>query len=269
MAGSTGYTGFTIFFITIAFVTAVLFLDQKKRVISKSILISFLILNIVTLIFANSRAAIVSAFLSVGFLFFNLNKSLLVKISSFFVIGFAIIFFSVPGAEEAINTFIRIDSISQRDVFWNSGIDVIRDYPVLGVGPGAFYKYFYSYSPSFLFSFFESDIWRYGKPSPHNIFLFYWAENGIFGLIFPILLFIIFFYFAYRTISFTKQSSYEYYCLSVAITGIGIGILFRAFFEVTGILYYGYITTDLPFWIVFGILVHIYQNFNRKKEQLQ
>jgi len=117
-----------------------------------------------------------------------------------------------------------------------------------------------------LSSYFDLDIWRFGKPSPHNLFLYYWAENGIFGFVLSISLFVMFFYFAYKTISLAKHSSLEYYSLSVAITGIGIGLLFRAFFEVTGLLYYGYITTDLPFWLIFGILMYIYQNLNQKND---
>jgi len=79
LAGSTGYTGFTIIFMSIAFISAILFLGHIKKGISKTILISFLILNIVTLIFANSRAAIASAFLSVGFLLLILRKTLLFR----------------------------------------------------------------------------------------------------------------------------------------------------------------------------------------------
>ena len=57
----------------------------------------------------------------------------------------------------------------------------------------------------------------------------------------------------------------KYFIISTAITGIGIGMFFRAFIEVTGILSYGYLTLDLPFWLVFIILISIYQKFNYEK----
>lgn len=60
----------------------------------------------------------------------------------------------------------------------------------------------------------------------------------------------------------TKNKDYNFYVLTVAITGIGIGLFFRSFIEVTGYLIYGYITRDLPFWLLFGALVFIYQKFN-------
>jgi O-antigen ligase len=107
--------------------------------------------------------------------------------------------------------------------------------------------------------FFYLDIWRYGKPSPHNLFLHYWSENGIIGFLLSISLFLLFFYYSFKTIKLSKEKNKEYYIVTLAITGIGIGLLFRAFFEVTGLLYYGFITTDLPFWLVFGILIYIYQ----------
>jgi O-antigen ligase len=185
-------------------------------------------------------------------------------IRTFLIISLVILglFFTIPAVEETINLYVRIDSINQREVFWESGSDVISDYPILGIGPGTFYQYFYSYAPSSLFDFFYLDIWRYGKPSPHNLFLYYWSENGILGFILSISLFVLFFYFAANTIKLTKFKHKNNYIISIAITGIGIGFLFRAFFEVTGILYYGYITTDLPFWLLFGILIHFYQKMN-------
>jgi hypothetical protein len=63
----------------------------------------------------------------------------------------------------------------------------------------------------------------------------------------------------------TKKINNDYFILSTAVTGIGIGLFFRSFIEITGYLSYGYIKTDLPFWIVFGILISIYQKVNIKQ----
>ena len=59
------------------------------------------------------------------------------------------------------------------------------------------------------------------------------------------------------------KNDYDYYVLTVAITGIGLAIFLRSFIEVAGYLLYGYITRDLPFWLLFSILIYIYQKFNR------
>ena len=268
LAGSTGYTGFTIFFISTSFISAFLFMDKSKNAINKLLLTLILIINIVTLIFANSRAAILATILSISFMFLILKWKPFIKTFLIILLVLLGLFFTIPAVEETINLYVRIDSINQREVFWETGSDVISDYPILGVGPGSFYKYFFSYAPGSLFDLFYLDIWRYGKPSPHNLFLHYWSENGILGFILSISLFVLFFYFAFKTIKLTKGKNRDNYIISIAITGIGIGFLFRAFFEVTGLLYYGYITTDLPFWLLFGILLHFYQDMKSHAIQL-
>ena len=66
----------------------------------------------------------------------------------------------------------------------------------------------------------------------------------------------------------TKKNKDEFYILSVVITGIGIGLFFRSFLEITGYLTYGYITTDLPFWLIFGILINIYQKYSTQQQNV-
>ena len=158
---------------------------------------------------------------------------------------------------------MRLDKINTRDIYWELGLEIIQDHPVFGVGTDQYEKYFYSYAPSSIYKYFESGAGISGKPHPHNFFLFYTAENGILGLITSISFYILFLYFAINTMKRTKKKNYDYYILSVVITGIGIGVFFRSFLEITGYLTYGYITTDLPFWLVFGILISIYQKFQK------
>ncbi|MGB5530360.1 MAG: hypothetical protein WBQ32_10355, partial [Ignavibacteriaceae bacterium] len=56
-----------------------------------------------------------------------------------------------------------------------------------------------------------------------------------------------------------KNEIQEKYYLIVALFAIGISIIFRNFFNSIGILYLGGITTDLPFWLIFGSLVYFYR----------
>ena len=102
----------------------------------------------------------------------------------------------------------------------------------------------------------------------HNFFLFFTAENGILGLITSILFFLVFFYYAFKAMQLTKNKDYDFYVLTVAIAGIGIGIFVRSFIEITGYLSYGYITQDLPFWLLFGILIFIYQKYQHQRPKL-
>lgn len=141
------------------------------------------------------------------------------------------------------------------------GLDVINDHPIVGIGPDMFDKVFFNYAPSKTVNYFRSDFLQIGKPHPHNFFFYFMAENGILGLISSVTFFILFFYFAFKTIRLTQNINRDYYILTVAITGIGIGLFFRSFIEVSGYLLYGYITADLPFWLMFAVLISIHQKY--------
>ena len=55
------------------------------------------------------------------------------------------------------------------------------------------------------------------------------------------------------------------YPLVISILSIIVGILVRSFFEITGIITYGFITRDLPLWIILIILVYLYQKSEEQK----
>jgi O-antigen ligase len=198
--------------------------------------------------------------LSIFFILIVLKRSLFLKslLALFSVILILII--SIPALQDSVINYFRLERLNTREVYWKTGLEVIEDHPVFGVGTDLFQNYFHNYAPSSVYAFFESGAGIFGKPHPHNFFLFYAAENGIAGFLTSVSFFVLFFYFAVLTLRLTKKSA-DYFVLSVAVTGIGIGIFFRSFLEITGYLTYGYITTDLPFWLVFGILITIYQKF--------
>ena len=56
-----------------------------------------------------------------------------------------------------------------------------------------------------------------------------------------------------------KGLSNEYYWLTVGITAAGIGLFIRGFFEWGNLISYGTLGTDLPFWLIFIILIYLYQ----------
>lgn len=257
--GSSGYTGFTIFFISLILLSVKLLHQKLINKKNNILLIAFIVIHIIILIVANSRALIIAAILGILFLFLMLQTRQTIRAIFFLGVISALSIFFIPFVYELIELYLRFDTVSQRQLFWESGFQVIEHNLIFGVGPGAFENYFFSYAPSSVFSFLDLEIWKLGKPNPHSFFLFYWAENGILGIITAISFFVVFFTIAYRTIKNTKLINKESYIHSVAITGIGIGMLFRAFFESNGFLYYGFITTDLPFWLVFIILIFIYQ----------
>jgi len=51
-----------------------------------------------------------------------------------------------------------------------------------------------------------------------------------------------------------------YYPLSIGLTATGIGFFVRGIFEWSGILSYGTIFIDLPFWLIYILIVVISEN---------
>lgn len=258
---SRGYTKLTILFISISLVSSMFFMSGFNKLSYKLGLIALLFFNIVILILANSRGGIVAGIISISFSLFILMRSMFIK-SFLGVFGlFVLLIIVIPEVNEAVDLYLRWETVSDREVYWQMGLDVINDHPIVGIGPDMFDKVFFNYAPSKTVNYFRSDFLQIGKPHPHNFFFYFMAENGILGLISSVTFFILFFYFALKTIRLTQNINRDYYILSVAITGIGIGLFFRSFIEVSGYLLYGYITADLPFWLMFAVLISIHQKY--------
>jgi hypothetical protein len=93
----------------------------------------------------------------------------------------------------------------------------------------------------------------------HNYFLVFFSDMGILGLMTAVSLIIIFFNISIKTIKKYKQADPQIYYLIIALFAAGTSIIFRNFFNSIGLLFYGGITTDLPFWLIFGSIIYFYQ----------
>lgn len=227
----------------------------KQKVIILSLILIF---EVIILILSDSRASMLGTFAGSLFILFHINKKIFIRLTLPALFIVIIIVMLAPDLQNFLDIYLRLQRINNREIFWQAGFDIIRDHPFLGVGPDMFDKYFYSYMPSFVNDIFASGNWAVGKPHPHNFFLFYFAENGIMGLITAIMFFVLFFYLALKSIQRIRNNDPDLYYLTLGISGVGIGVFIRSFYEITGILTYGYITRDLAFWIIFIILIHIY-----------
>jgi len=66
-------------------------------------------------------------------------------------------------------------------------------------------------------------------------------------------------------INVAKTKKEEVYIITLAFIAVGMGTLFRSFFEVSGIMSYGYISRDIPFWLIFISLIYLYKNIKTEK----
>ncbi len=232
----------------------------------KIMLSLLLFLQTTAILLTNSRAAIFAAFVSVIFMLFNLRKKFLKK----FILILAIIFlilFLMPQFNWLFDHFFRTNRILQnpRYPLWSMAWQMIIHHPIFGVGPGMFRYYMYTYLTVPMGSWIEQEIYLLqliAAAPAHNFFLMRTSELGVFGLIAAVGLFVIFFKWGFSVIRKSKSIDNEYYVISIGIVGIGIGLLFRSFFESTGIFTNGWITRDLPFWLLFSILIFIRNKIN-------
>ena len=252
--------------ITIPFTLAfIMFLKNQKPFILGSLYL-FLSFQILLLVLADSRASIISVLISTGVLFIlgsKKNKIIFISISLIIIIPL-LLFTNII---DMVEIYLRLERVGTREMFWNAGIEVISSHLFTGIGADTFDKLFYSLAPSSIADLYKSGTWIVGKPHPHNLFIYFWAENGILGLLSIILFFFTFFYLIVKIIKEKNRIDSRYHVFIVSILSIGLGIFIRSMFEVTGVLTYGFITRDLPFWIVFISLAYIYNEIDKSSNQ--
>jgi O-antigen ligase len=188
------------------------------------------------------------------------------------MISFGIIIIIVafnPAIIEAILLLTRAERVFENPRYnlWDISFSIIQNHTIFGVGPGNFGSYMYKYNPIMLNSYSSIDmryIYEFASVGhSHNFFLFMFSEMGILGLINSILIPYLFFKYSFNLKKIVPKEDYHIYWLVVTIIGCGIGMFARSIFESTGIMTYGWITRDLPFWILFSIIVFYYQKYSK------
>ena len=244
---------------------SLLHIEKFKSNLNKTILYGLLLNNLLIFLIIASRAAVIGSILGCTFILFFLNRKLLTKL---YLIsgGIILLFLSIPTVQNFLAVIIRFQDFSIRKYLWDAGYEIFKDNIFTGIGPSTFGQRFYSYIPSSIISFFKMRFDLSEKnPHPHNFFLLMASENGILGLIMSISIFILFFYMGIKVIKIEKTKKEEAYIITLAFIAVGMGTLFRSFFEVSGIMSYGYISRDIPFWLIFISLIYLYKNIKTEK----
>lgn len=69
-------------------------------------------------------------------------------------------------------------SWQSRLMIWQSALLILKDHWLLGIGPGLFQKYYLAYQQYFSVPYLE-----WAVPQPHNLFLAWWLQAGLAGLL--------------------------------------------------------------------------------------
>jgi len=134
-------------------------------------------------------------------------------------------------------------SFASRVMIWKSAEKMIADSPLFGIGPGNFqscYLAYQRYFPPYL---------EWSAPEPHNIFLAFWLESGLLGLLAFCFLIGWWFQTLFLALKTTKKERQQ---TLLALMAIMIAIIIHGFFDTP----YWRLSLAYIFWIVFflGIL---------------
>ena len=219
---------------------------------------------IVGLFITNSRAAILAALFSSVFILYHLNKKILKYVGILMVICLPLLF--VPEVQLFIGLYFRTENLSSgRNFIMETISKVILSNPVIGYGPAAT-KYaiypnipFMLGSPAEKFILFHYNEIQFGHA--HNFYLFFWSDMGLLGLFTSLFLPVVYFKLCSQALKKAKElHNLEYQYLVLSLTGAGIGLFFRGLFEWGNLISYGTINGDLPFWIIFSIIILLNMN---------
>ena len=251
-------------YFVISFPLIVSFLLYMKKSVRKNAGWFILFYSIIGLFLAMSRSAILGIAVSTAIVFFILKRKIFYQLL-FSLLIIVLIFIVVDPLNEIVTQLFRLEEgVSFRDYLWLMAVNIIKDYPLFGLGPGAYPYEMLNYYP-FMLNDYLGQVFIYFADASvsvnlaHNIFLVFFSEMGILGLATIIALPIIYFRIGIKTIMKYKNESSEKYYLIVALFAAGASVIFRNFFNSIGLLYIGGIHTDLPFWLVFSSLIYFYR----------
>lgn len=250
----------TTYFIVAMPLLIVFLLTQDKRSI-KNLLWIFIIVLLIGIILTASRSAMLAIIASTMIIFYFYNKKLITSLL-LILIFISLIFLFIPPFNEISSIIFRIESgLSQRQHYWSLAYNMIKDNLLFGIGPGSYGYEMYNYFPVMLNSWIgkviiETNLITGGNNNSHNFFLVFFSDMGVPGLLTALTLPVVFFKIALKTIKKYKNSNKVTYYTVIGLAAAGTSMFVRGFVDGIGLLAYGFITADMPFWLMFISLIY-------------
>jgi len=138
-------------------------------------------------------------------------------------------------------------SYNSRLMIWRSAIAIGKDNFLIGIGPGNFQKYYLDYQKRFSEPYLE-----WAVPEPHNIFLAFWLETGVLGLLGFLMILFWFFKHGFNLLR-NKLLDKENFLKVTVLFSIMVYTIVHGLFDTT------YWKNDLAiiFWIILALLFEI------------
>lgn len=237
----------------------------KFKYLDKSL--SFLLMTyfLAGLLITISRTAVLGAIVSTAFLLFMIERKYFYYLLTVTIVLFTFLFLCPP-LNEFVTLLFRVEEgMSNRDYLWELSSNIISNNPVFGIGAGSYKYEIFNYFPVLLNSWSGQviiNIWEMtsGANISHNFFLRSYTDLGILGLFSALLIPLIYFRIGIKTIQFYRKGNKKTYYVILAIFISGATMFLRSAVDDIGILTYGWITADLPFWLIFSCIVYYYKN---------
>lgn len=253
-------------YIFYALIFSITYIQIAKYSFVKVLIILQIFILSLGLLLLNSRGLILSIVVTGFYLLFNLKRKIFYY--STLILTVIIILLFIPPLDTITNLYFRLDKISAgRDMITNTTMSLIEHEWLLGTGPAGTRDKLYNYLPYMLGS--PEEIWirhhfnqiEFGHA--HNYFLFMLSDLGILGLLSSIFLIYAYMRIGNRVYRYYQKADSKSAILILVIISLGIGMFVRGLLEWGGILGYGILATDLPFWITFSVLVY----YDRKRNE--
>jgi len=204
----------------------------------------FLIIISIPLFFTYSYGAFLGIFMGVLYIFRNQVLStrnlVSVYVSLLIIVLAGFIFISSNKFDQIIDSENR-SSFHSRLIIWNTSKEIIKDNPIFGIGPGTFQEAYLSYAERF-----DKPYLEWAVPQPHNIFLAFYLQTGLTGLIGFIL--ILSWFFKCNYYNCRNETSF---CLYGVANVLMIYILIHGLLDTT----YWKNDLSLMFWLIIGMAV--------------
>jgi putative inorganic carbon (HCO3(-)) transporter len=205
-------------------------------------LLGFIICSIVIFL-TYSYGAWIGFGASILFLIFFFQKKIAWRKKVLLLIIIALLlpifFFSQRNTEkfQNLDNFSR-SSFESRIIIWKSSAAILKDHPFWGIGPGNFQNFYLDYQKKF------PPYLEWAVPQPHNLFLAFYLQCGLLGLI----------GFFWLIFLFFKKGFRGLWTLDFGLWTILLAIML--YILIHGLIDTTYWKNDLSiiFWIVVGLM---------------
>jgi len=230
--------GMLMMALIIIFILLIYSIKEKQKVKTFFYTITFIIVFF-GLLFTYTRSSWISAISGILLILFILNKKWFLSGIAILFLLF-ILFFNTSFAQRIVRTvsFFSNDSGAERIYMWKSGLNIIKDYPLTGIGTANLEKIYPRY--------INKNAKEKNQGHMHNNILQIAVIDGLPGLAAFLWIFIAIFIYFYKNFIKAKETYLKYILLSAF--SISVSFFINGFFE------YNFFSSQvvLIFWFLIG-----------------